>query len=306
MPGREDLIQQNRSRTVSQAVSQPQPPAAGVPNPSTPTTSGTGSSPGSPATGGVTGGNVDPSVKNNFTIKEKLLRPALTSHYQCWFNPPEPVLKWLNDKGLNYPTNAELISLSCSEAALPGSSFMTNEITDDHTGITERHAYRRAYDDRADFTFYVDHGRSDGNYNVLWFFEKWMQYIANEQDARGLYNRNFYHRVRYPEEYYTDELYLNKFERDLAGQYLSYKFMQAYPISINSMPISYESSDLLKCTVSFTFTRYITKRNKNVQPTVQGATQNPDGSWNVDLFYGDRVETKTVTNADYNKNYAPR
>ena len=104
MPGREDLIQQNRSRTVAQAVSQPQPPSPGVPNPSTPTTSGTGSSPGSPATGGVTGGNVDPSVKNNFTIKEKLLRPALTSHYQCWFNPPEPVLKWLNDKGLNYRT----------------------------------------------------------------------------------------------------------------------------------------------------------------------------------------------------------
>ena len=133
-----------------------------------------------------------------------------------------------------------------------------------------------------------------------------MQYIANEQDTLNLKGRNFYHRVRYPEEYYTDELYINKFERDLAGQYLSYKFMQAYPISINSMPISYESSDLLKCTVSFTFTRYITERGKNIQPTVEGATQNPDGSWNVDLFYGDRVETKTVTNADYNKNYVPR
>jgi hypothetical protein len=133
-----------------------------------------------------------------------------------------------------------------------------------------------------------------------------MQFIANEQDARNLTGRNFYHRVRYPEDYYTDELFINKFERDGDGQYLQYKFMQAYPISINSMPISYESSDLLKCTVSFTYTRYLTTRIKNIAPTVSGSTQNPDGSWNVDLFYNDRVETKTVSNDEYNRKYKPR
>lgn len=41
------------------------------------------------------GANVAPSVKKNFQIKEKLLRPALTSHYQCWFNPPTPVINWI-------------------------------------------------------------------------------------------------------------------------------------------------------------------------------------------------------------------
>ena len=161
-------------------------PAPGVPKVPSPTTSGTGTSPGN---GGSStqpfGANVPPSVKKNFQIKEKLLRPALTSHYQCWFNPPEKVINWIKTyKKLDYYFNKELISLSCSEASLPGSSFMTNEITDDYTGVTERHAYRRTYDDRIDFTFYVDHGRSDGNYNVLWFFEKWMQYIAVEEENR--------------------------------------------------------------------------------------------------------------------------
>lgn len=255
-------------------INNPQP-APGVPNQNS-NQSGSGTSPGNGGTStSAFGANVAPSVKKNFQIKEKLLRPALTSHYQCWFNPPGPVIDWLTQKGLNFALNKELISLSCSEASLPGSSFMTNEITDDYTGITERHAYRRAYDDRIDFTFYVDHGRLDGNYNVLWFFEKWMQYIANEQDALGLDTRQFNYRVRFPEQYQTDNLFINKFERDFAGQYLQYKFMQAYPISLNSIPVSYDSSELLKCTVSFTFTRYLTKRSDNEFPLPQEPSAPP-------------------------------
>lgn len=252
----------------------------GVPLFPTQTTSGSGTSPGNgiPATPPF-GENVPPSVKKNFELREKLLRPSLTSHYQCWFNPPNSVINWIkNFKQLDYIFNKELISLSCSEASLPGSSFMTNEIIDDHTGVTERHAYRRTYDDRIDFTFYIDHGRRDGNYNVLWFFEKWMQYIANEEDEGGLNSRQFHYRVRYPEDYQTDTLFINKFERDFEGQYLQYKFMQAYPISINSMPVSYDSSQLLKCTVSFTYSRYLTKRSNNIprqEPAAASATGIP-------------------------------
>lgn len=263
-------------------ISNPQS-ATGTPQQTTNTnTSGTGRSPGNGGTStNPYGGNIAPVKKKNFEIKEKLLRPALTSHYQCWFNPPKSVENWLTIKGLNYKFNSELISLSCNEASLPGSSFMTNEINDDYTGITERHAYRRIYDDRIDFTFYVDHGRSDGNYNVLWFFEKWMQYIANEQENLGLDTREFNYRVRYPKDYQTDSLFVNKFERDFAGQYLQYKFMQAYPISINSIPVSYDSSQLLKCTVSFTYTRYLTTRSNNLlpqEPRQSSATGIPENS----------------------------
>jgi hypothetical protein len=270
MAGRDDLIQQNRSRGRT-STTQSQGTAPGIPQPPSATSGNTSS--GSPQnTSGETGGNRTPFVRVYGTIREKLLRPALTSHYECIFNAPGPVQTWFTQKGLNYGLNLDLLTLSCSEASLPGSSFMTNEIIDDHTGVTERYAYRRSYDDRADFTFYVDHGRDDGNYNILWFFEKWMQYIANEQDARGLRTRSFYHRVRYPDDYTTDELYINKFERDAGSQYLRYQFMQAYPVSINSMPVSYESSDLLKCTVSFSYTRYITER---VQLSSGGVKPNP-------------------------------
>jgi hypothetical protein len=112
-----------------------------------------------------------------------------------------------------------------------------------------------------DFTFYVDHGRSDGNYNLILLFESWIRYCVNETSIAP--DKNYTYRVRFPDEYQSPAIYLNKFERDFAGSYLQYSFLQAYPISVNSMPVSYESSQLLKCTVSFTFTRYLVKRYEN-------------------------------------------
>lgn len=225
---------------------------------------------------GNSSGAPKPSVKSLSKIKSTLLRPALTSHYECYFNPPNDVRNYLRtNRQFNYDLNAELITLSCSEASLPGSSLITNETNDDYTGVTERLAYRRQYDDRADFTFYVDHGRSDGNYNIIWFFENWIQYIANEQyligkGSAGVESPNYNYRFRFPdgsgksgEGYRAAALYVNKFERDFQGSYLSYRFLKAYPIAINSMPISYDSSELLKCTVSFTYTRYLVERLAN-------------------------------------------
>ena len=45
-------------------------------------------------------------------------------------------------------------------------------------------------------------------------------------------------------------------ERDY-DQKLEYEFINAFPISITSMPVSYEASSLLKCSVSLSYIRYI-------------------------------------------------
>lgn len=244
------------------------------------------------STAGASSGNKAPQPypKRVFELKEKLLRPALTSHYQCWFNPPDRVRSWLSERGFNYNFNTELISLSCSEASLPGSSLMTNEITDDYHGVTERHAYRRQYDDRADFTFYVDHGRSDGNYNIIWFFENWISFVVNEQYALGVEDEKYSYRVNFPDTYQSSTIYIHKFERDFTGQYLEYRFLQAYPISIASMPVSYDSSQLLKCTVSFTYTRYLTRRNALSIPRQEPSQQTANGVPNPSItLYGPRA-----------------
>ena len=140
-----------------------------------------------------------PKPRKLSDLKASLLRPALTSHFQCFFPIPvdlktgSPNLqKWISDKvsaglGIEYRNNEQFFSLSCSEASLPGSSLATHEINNDFTGVTERHVYRRQYDDRASFTFYVDH-----DYNIIYFFENWMSFIVNEQFATGVESPNFF------------------------------------------------------------------------------------------------------------------
>jgi hypothetical protein len=257
-------------------------PAPGVPQVPSQTTSGTGTSPGNgtPTQPGQSSqGAPAPGIVKNFEIKQKLLRPSLTSHFQCWFNPPAAVRG--SQANQYYLDGGELISLLCSEASLPGSSIITNEINDDYTGVTERPGYRRQYDDRVDFTFYVDHGRQNGSYNVIMFFEEWMRYAMGETNYAP--DSNYHYRVNFPDgdtgesrTGYRTEIFLQKFERDFAGNYMEYVFVQAYPISISSMPVSYDSSELLKCTVSFTYNRYIVTRKQNTsqaepsQPTATG------------------------------------
>lgn len=202
-------------------------------------------------------------------IKSKLLRPALTSHFEVEIPVPSGRFSsvFLPQNGIFWNTNPVTqtnLRLMCAEATLPGSSLATLEINNDYTGVTERHAYRRIYDDRIDLTFYVD----AENYLPIRFFEVWIKYIVDESITEnpskgtvGSKDLNYFYRVRYPEGddgYTSTGLKVIKFERDYR-QRLEYEFIKAYPISISSMPVSYDSSSLLKCTVSMTYIRYILK-----------------------------------------------
>jgi len=196
------------------------------------------------------------------TLKSRILNPALTSIYSVIIEPPPvpdkgiPLTKYFNDEfGLSY--DKELMELTCLEASLPGSSLATIE-TMDYTGVTEKHAYRRLYDDTIDFTFLVT---QNSNYHQIRFFDAWLRFITNEQKGKNINQPNFYSRVRYPKEYQTT-MSVTKFEKNLGSGFtgavplLIYNFAGAYPKAINSVPVSYDQSDLLKVTVSFTYTRY--------------------------------------------------
>ena len=202
------------------------------------------------------------SPKTIADIKLNLLRPALTSHFAVTIPKPAGGFdSFLNSNGVIL--NQEKLNLMCSEAVLPGSNLATFEINDNFHGVTERHAYRRVYDDRIDLTFYVD----ADNYLPIRYFETWIKYIVDEsigpqaeRGNKGSVSNSYFYRVRYPEgsNGYTssDGLTVTKFERDYT-QTLEYKFIRSFPISINSMPVSYDSSSLLKCTVSMSYIRYV-------------------------------------------------
>lgn len=199
-----------------------------------------------------------PEIVSLSKIKSKLLRPSLTSHYICDFQPPSTGFISARVDSANPAKRTDRLSLACSEASLPGSTLATHDINNDFTGVSEKHAYRRLYDDRADFSFYVD----AEEYYVIRFFEAWIGSAVNEQYGSDPGRRNYNYRVNYSEVYTTDSLSITKFERSYGTQEkngsssLRYNFVKAFPISINSMPVSYDTSQLLKCTVSFTYSRY--------------------------------------------------
>jgi len=219
-----------------------------------------------------------PTVRNIANIKSSLLHPALTSHFEVTIPIPDGLKdgKILDANGLPGFNSDRLLgrlNLMCSEATLPGSNLATFEINDNFHGVTERHAYRRVYDDRIDLTFYVD----ADNYIPIKYFETWMKYVVGESKAEGggklsSVNPNYFYRVNYPNLYMCEQgLKVIKFERNgnvsydgskmkgdkYVGPKLEYEFINSYPISIASMPVSYDSSSLLKCSVSFSYIRYI-------------------------------------------------
>ena len=210
-----------------------------------------------------------PTKRTVADIKARaLLRPALTSHFEVQIPKISSQRRdkdfdiFLKDNGVLL--NQEKLNLLCSEASLPGSALSTYDIVDDYTGVNEKHAYRRLYDDRIDFTFYVD----AENYLPIKYFEAWLKWIANESNAGGgnqplgAKSKAYFYRVKYPDDYVCDSgLKVRKFERDY-GPGLEYEFIRAYPISITSMPVSYDTSSLLKCSVSFTYLRYIVGKSE--------------------------------------------
>ena len=197
-----------------------------------------------------------PSVRTVSNIKANLLRPATTSHFEVSIPiPPEgPFGKWL---GIG---KQDKINLMCSEAILPGSSLATFETNNDRTGVTERFVHRRIFDERIDLTFYVDAGL----YQPIKFFEEWIDFITNGRNLAGgskeaaLLTPDYDYRMKYPDSYIASGLTITKFEKDHKNP-LTYEFVRSYPLSISSMPVSYEGSSLLKCSVSMTYVRYVIK-----------------------------------------------
>ena len=182
-------------------------------------------------------------------VKANLLRPSLTSYFAVQIPLPNGKIKSKLEEVLG--ADQGQLNLLCTDTSLPGSQLTTMDINNDRTGVTEKHAYRRMFDDRIDFTFYVD----ASNYLPIRFFETWMKGIMNEDEKSK--NINYHYKPTYPDEYTADQgLKIFKFERDYK-QFMTYEFIRSFPLSISSMPVSYSGNDLLKCTVSMSYIRYI-------------------------------------------------
>ena len=222
-------------------------------------------------------------VPNSFStgqLKSKIMNLAQTSVYQVKIQPPTAVDTFLQrDRGVRYNNDGENLELLCHETTLPGTSFATSEVNNNYTGVSERMAYRRTFDSTIDMTFYVDK-----DYKIIEFFEGWVDYISgmnisnpNGGDLRELYRSSAAtYRMNYPQTYRAP-IYVTKFEKNLTDSQMTYEFVDAFPLNVISMPVSYAQSETLKLSVSFAYTRYVRYRSDKGLLNHYGEYFTPEG-----------------------------
>lgn len=141
-----------------------------------------------------------------------------------------------------YVSSAKSLKYRCENAQLPGRTFATTE--QKTYGPIEKFPYLTSYND-IDLTFIIE---DDMNQKV--FFDAWLNYI-NPQ-----YNNNF----RYKSDYST-VITINQY--DVTNE-LSYSvdLIDAYPISMNQMDLSWADDGYHKLSVTFAYTYW---KNNSLQ-----------------------------------------
>ena len=191
-----------------------------------------------------------PTPRRISDIKPLITNLAQTSHYEVIFGGLSGALRQhLSVRGIDANFIGESVGLLCNSAVLPGSSFGTADIAGNFTGVVEKMAHTRLFT-QIDLEFYVD-----SSYKTLKFLEHWMEFISFGSGVSPAQNGYFF-RMRYPREYKTDMTRIIKFDRDYTNQ-IEYTFYGLFPIAMNSVPVTYEASNILKVSASFNFDRYI-------------------------------------------------
>ena len=187
------------------------------------------------------------------TIRSRFQTVALDNKYQIFIEPNLDVYNAASDVGVERRFVDEDLGLYVSDAVLPGSSFADVEVSGDRQGITERMPFKRIYDD-VTFTFMVDR-----NYKVMRFFESWTQLINplhGQVDGKA---NNQIMTLSYPKDYKCT-MSIAKFNKDYFETgigFLYYCFVRAWPLSVSSTPINYDSGSTLKLNVTFRYERYV-------------------------------------------------
>lgn len=225
--------------------------------------------------------DVDANGGNSKSFQGYLGSPSVSNHYKVNLNLAkvgpggaagvDGLSQWLTSAGVFGNAEPQRFDFLCSETMLPGTSVETFTELGSRQGLEEFFPTRKVYQDLS-MTFYVS-----SDYRILKLFQEWMNFINPLYDANAgklqsaspggypsLRDVQSFHRHRYPIEY-RREISVTKFERDIGslgarsfgpGNKLMYVFLNAFPININSVPLTYDEAQVLKITVDFKYDRY--------------------------------------------------
>ena len=214
-------------------------------------------------------------------IRPRFQTVATDNEYQVFFSIDGLVGDEARKVGLDRRFLTEDLGLYCTDAVLPGSSFADYETVGDRQGITERNPYSRIYDD-LNLVFYIDK-----DYNVLRFFESWIEFINPLYGSTSTLSRNQVMKMNYPDDYKC-EIVISKFNKNLRSgsfelggfnngipsdmrEQISYRLFRAWPLSIGAVPVSYQGINLLRCSAVFRYDRYIMSGVTRVRKPLVGS-----------------------------------
>ena len=218
-------------------------------------------------------------------IRDTIARPSLDTFYQVEFAFGK-TSNWLSEtlkttgsrfgtaQGQNRTQGRGLeqkMSLLCTQAELPGTSFVESTAIGHRQGIQESFPNLRNFPP-LNLVFYVD-----ADHVILEVLESWMSYInpISTEDSDVDYA---FSRFNYPDDY-KEVIRVTKFERDTFiedsrdASYQSdltcYKFKNIWPKNMTSMRVAYGDSNVLRCNLELAYDRFITSFNyKDIQKTV--------------------------------------
>jgi len=209
-------------------------------------------------------------------IRDSVARPSLDVFYQVHFSFGGDWLSTLSNLGQGSARTQgkgfqEKMSLLCTQAELPGTSYVTSSAIGHRQGIQEEFPNLRNFPP-LNLVFYCD-----ADHVILEVLESWMSYINPIHDS-GVRESSAFTRFNYPEEY-KETIHISKFERDTFieesrnASYQSditmYEFVNIWPTDLTSMRVAYGDSNVLRCSIQFAYDRFFTTFNNNdIQKTV--------------------------------------
>jgi hypothetical protein len=222
---------------------------------------------------------------------------AFSNNYDVAFNfsgPSNKVQSALSSIGIDTndqigsnPSQGKWLNLMCEEAVLPGVQTSTGTITGRHLGEGQVN-----YPTSRIFTDFSLTWICDRNMTPLKFLHVWMSQIYREYgnggvefdysgwrytnkgkneingNVRGVtQSDNRYNMVRmnYPEDYLCNEVVITKCEK---GKYaenekesISIHCVDVFPYAIDAVPLSYGSSQLVRVTANFYYSKWFSAFN---------------------------------------------
>ncbi len=192
-------------------------------------------------------------------------------NYQRWLEEVGGDISRSRSNGLDFK---EKMSIMCTEAEIPGTSFQTSLAVGHHQGIQEEFPNLRTFPP-LNLTFYLD-----ADHVILEVLETWMTFINPITNNKR--NLNAFGRFNYPEDY-KEIMNITKFEKDTfvdqpkrsrnnlerglppvprdktQSKLTSYEFVNVWPTNLASMRVAYGDSTVLRCSVQLAYDRFFTK-----------------------------------------------